>query len=675
MKFKGMTLRNFMSVGAVTQSIDLTNEDLVLILGENLDLGGGNNRNGVGKTVIINALSYVLFGQALTKIKQGNLVNKTNEKAMLVTLDFEKGGREYHVERGRKPNIFKVVVDGVDIDDSENNEAQGDSRETQKHLGEVALGFSHDMFRNIIALNTSNVPFLSMTANDQRGIIEQLLGVTQLSEKADALKILIKETKDNLKEEEFRINALIEANKQVESNIKTTTMKSNVWEKSKETKMTESAEAIAQLQNIDIDGEFVIHKEHADYAELVNSTNIVGEGLAELEAENLESEKYILQCKGEYADVDSIAKTARNKIVQLEKDMVRDERLIVTNTGTIENLNIELEAIEHSNCPTCNQHVEGDTHETLKADVLSKISASEDTISHCTEALGLARKDIEAAHAAIEGTVDELDRIGTEIDINGASISGNNGKIAKINAKVAEAKAELAAAKPTSVPFYKDIADAYNHKSTIDMLEQALKTEMDTVNPYTDQLQMLADSIKEVTYDVINDLTSKKDHQDFLLKLLTSKDSFIRKKIIEQNLAFLNSRLSHYLDTIGLPHVVKFMPNLEVEISELGRDLDFDNLSRGERTRLILSLSWAFRDVYENLNEKINIMFIDELLDNGMDGSGVDSSLVALKQMIRDTNRDVFLVSHKEEIIPRVNTILKVTKNNGFTEFSLGSGI
>jgi ABC-type multidrug transport system ATPase subunit len=112
----------------------------------------------------------------------------------------------------------------------------------------------------------------------------------------------------------------------------------------------------------------------------------------------------------------------------------------------------------------------------------------------------------------------------------------------------------------------------------------------------------------------------------------------------------LNARLEHYLDLTGLPHKVKFQSDLNVEIREHGRDLDFDNLSRGERTRLILGLSWSFRDVYESLNSSINLLFIDELIDNGLDPSGVESSLAVLKHMTRESSRNIFLISHKDEL-------------------------
>src|SRR5690606_12565577 len=186
--------------------------------------------------------------------------------------------------------------------------------------------------------------------------------------------------------------------------------------------------------------------------------------------------------------------------------------------------------------------------------------------------------------------------------------------------------------------------------------------------PFTDQIESLrCDGLQEINFDKLNELVKLRDHQDFLLKLLTSKDSFIRKKIIDQNLTFLNHRLAHYLTDIGLPHAVKFKSDLEVEISMYGKEFDFDNLSRGERTRLILSLSRAFRNVYESMNDKVNLLFIDELVDNGLDSSGVEASLAILKKMARENKRNIFLISHRDELIGRVSNVLKVVKEGGFT--------
>ena len=121
---------------------------------------------------------------------------------------------------------------------------------------------------------------------------------------------------------------------------------------------------------------------------------------------------------------------------------------------------------------------------------------------------------------------------------------------------------------------------------------------------------------------------------------------------------------------MGLPHIVRFQNDLNVEISQLGQDLDFDNLSRGERNRLILGLSWAFRDVWESLYQNINLLFIDELIDNGLDASGVEGALSVLKKMARERNKNIYLISHKDELVGRVNNVLKVIKENGFTNYA-----
>ena len=198
-----------------------------------------------------------------------------------------------------------------------------------------------------------------------------------------------------------------------------------------------------------------------------------------------------------------------------------------------------------------------------------------------------------------------------------------------------------------------------------------MKNKQEEVDTYQEQITELEHTaLQEINWDTVNSLNLMKEHQEFLLKLLTSKDSFIRKKIIDQNLAYLNNRLTYYLDKVGLPHTVVFQNDLTVEITQLGQDLDFDNLSRGERNRLILGLSWAFRDVWESLYQNINLLFIDELIDSGMDANGVENSIGILKKMARERNKNIYLISHRDELVGRVNNVLKVIKENGFTSYA-----
>ena len=230
-KIKNLTVRNFMSVGNQTQAIDFDKGMLTLVLGENLDLGGDDSgaRNGTGKTTIINSLSYAIYGVALTNIKRDNLINKINSKGMLVTVSFEKNGVNYHIERGRKPNILKLNVDGEEYSADDADESQGDSRQTQKEI-EKLFGMSHDMFKHLIALNTYTEPFLALKNNDQRTIIEQLLGITILSEKADALKEQVRISKDLIQQENTKIETIKVSNQKIEESIQSLERKQKLWQ-------------------------------------------------------------------------------------------------------------------------------------------------------------------------------------------------------------------------------------------------------------------------------------------------------------------------------------------------------------------------------------------------------------------------------------------------------------
>ena len=575
-----LTVRNFMSVGNATQGIDFDRKDLTLVLGENLDLGGDGSRNGTGKTTIINALSYSLYGQALSNIRKDNLVNKTNGKNMLVSLDFTVAGKEYKIERGRKPNVLRFYVNNQE--QAITDESQGDSRETQDAI-ESVLGLSHDMFKHILALNTYTEPFLSLKANDQRTIIEQLLGITMLSERADRIKEHNRQTKEGIQQEEFRIRAVQEANKRIEEQIEALRRRQQLWTTKHEEEITKLETALDELKKIDIEAEIAAHKAHKVWDQKRKDLN------------------------------DLAGQISRTK---LDKD--RENK-------SIEKLGKEIATLESHTCHTCGQAFHDHKHQQVLEGKQADLERAREACAEHTQLLS----ELETAHTSL-GTL----------------------------------------GKPPTM-FYDREEDAIDHRSSMSALEKQLTDKTAETDPYGEQIaDMQCQALQVVTYDTLNELTRLQEHQDFLLKLLTSKDSFIRKKIIEQNLSYLNARLTHYLDRIGLPHTVIFQNDLTVSIEELGRELDFDNLSRGERNRLILSMSWAFRDVFESLYQPINVLFIDEMIDSGLDTQGVENALALLKHMSRERHKSIWLVSHRDELSGRVENILKVIKEGGFTSYN-----
>jgi len=583
-KIKNLTVRNFMSVGNQTQAIDFDKGQLTLVLGENLDLGGDDSgaRNGTGKTTIINGLSYAIYGQALTNIKRDNLINKINSKGMLCTVTFEKDGVEYHIERGRKPNILRFSINGQEQALKDLDESQGDSRETQKSIEEM-LGMSHEMFKHLVALNTYTEPFLSMKAADQRSIIEQLLGITILSEKAETLKEQIKFTKDAISAENIRIETVKASNDKIQESIVAIERKQKLWNENKDKTINDLVKSIEHLEKIDINRE-------------------------------IENQRLLSEWAKNKKDYDSLSSLIAKQTASIEKEQ-----------RVLEKLQKELVMLSDHKCHSCGQDLHDSKHEDMMASKTKQVDES-------TKSLLLYKEEL----SDLQDGLSQLGNVGVCPDT-----------------------------------FYDNIEQALNHKNTLDGIFRDLALKNDEANPYTDQIEELKNTaLQDITWDSINDLTSVKDHQEFLYKLLTNKDSFVRKRIIDQNLAFLNQRLTYYLDKIGLPHIVEFQNDLSVVITQLGQDLDFDNLSRGERNRLILSMSWAFRDVWENLYDNINLLFIDELVDSGMDSSGVESSIAVLKKMTRERDKNVFLISHRDDLVSRVNQVLKVIKENGFTSYS-----
>ncbi len=572
-----------MSVGNQAQAIDFANKSLVLVIGENMDLGGDDAgaRNGTGKTTIINALSYVFFGEALTNIRRDNLVNKTNEKGMLVSVKFVKNDITYTIERGRKPQIFRFYANNIE-QNVESNEAQGENRETQIEINKL-MGMTHSMFKNIIALNTYTQPFLSTKQAEQREIIEQLLGITLLSQKADLLKEKQKTTKQMLTEEKLKIDAKLSSNEKIQESIESLQIRSNAWAKQKEDDIKSFKEAIEELQKVDSEIEIEKHKRLQKHNEM------------------------------------------QTALRSLHKEKAYHEDSLTKAENTVERTLADLKYAEQQKCPTCEQELKGDKHTHLVDKLKIQLTES-------TEYVTKLKSDL---------------------------------------AKIQQGINEVGDLEQVPDTYYDTIDEAYNHKGSLKDLQRQLKQTEKKEDTYAEQIEeMKKSAIQKIDYEKANELEDLHRHQEFLYKLLTAKDSFIRTRIIEQNLTYLNQRLAFFLGKVKLPHTVTFQSDLTVRIEELGRELDFDNLSRGERNRLILSLSWAFRDVWESLYQQINLLFIDELVDAGMDISGVESSMAVLKDMSRTQKKNIFLISHKDELVSRVNSVLKVVKENGFTNYA-----
>ena len=584
-KLKHLTIKNFLSVGAVTQQVSFEATGITLVLGENLDLGGNGSRNGVGKTVLFNALSYALYGQAITNIKRDNLINTINKKNMVVSVQFEKNGVLYQVERGRKPNFFKYVVGDKHVNDQGSDEAQGGNKETQKEIDTV-LGVTHSMFKHIVCLNTYTEPFLQMGAGKQREIIEELLGITLLSQKAENLKELIRVTKVKIEQEEFQIHTIRNSNQRIQNTIQDLEKKIVHWDDQHVKEVTSIQQALAELHDLDVHAEIESHKQN----------QITQEKLRQLQILRRE-------CAAKLNVLQQLQKT-QNRLLQ------------------------EYTHIQEHTCPMCGHEMHDDKQQQM-SDKLEK---------------EIAQQDAQIQEIAPQVTEFEqmISLLQSEVD-----------------------------AQQLKSTWYDTVEQAYDHRNSMQQLEKELTKLQTAQNPYLEQQQNLTLTLQDVSYEELNQLQLMKDHQEFLHRLLVNKDSFIRKKIIDQNLAYLNHRLTEYLNILSIQHEVQFVNDLSVEINYMGQDMDFAQLSRGESTRVILALSWAFRDIWENMNTQMNFLGVDELIDVGLDAAGVEKAMEVLKIMARDRNKLVMLISHRDELLPRCDRVLHVIKEDSFTRLQM----
>ncbi len=689
-QIKNITLKNFLSIGQVTQAVDFDKKDLTLILGENLDLGGDGARNGTGKTTLIQGLSYALFGVPINNIRKDNLVNRTNAKNMIVTLEFNVNGTNYKIERGRKPNILKFYVNDVQQKQKEEDNAQGENKETQQQIQKI-INMTPDMFRHIVVLNTYSEPFLSLKSNEQREIIEQLLGITLLSEKAEVVKDMLRQTKDNIQQEEFNVKAIEEANKRVKEQIDSLKRRQKLWQSKHESDLLALATQYDDLIKIDIDAELQAHKDlvvwnkqkqQQEAHDSLVARHTAWKQKQDKDIKALQDKMDVLshidfageleahRCLVTYNQQINLKEAYDSKVDSLRKEITKEDK-------NYKKLEAEVNTLKEHKCYACGQDFHDDQHTTV---LNSKVELWNSSKSHLDDLK--FQLDELVGNPVIVGvkpvthykTEAEAVRQSAEVENIKKQIDEKNNENNPFDAQLAETPNVTLGRQP--VTYYDTETEAIEHRTKVSSLLSQIEGKTTESDPYQEQIQeMESQALQEINFDKINVLTKTMEHQKFLLDLLTSKDSFVRKKIIDQNLSYLNSRLTHYLDKIGLPHTVVFKNDLQVEITELGRELDFDNLSRGERNRLILGLSFAFRDVWENLYAPINTLFIDELIDSGLDTMGVENSIAILKDMSRRRHKSIWLVSHREELAGRVPNVLKVIKEGGFTTYNTTTDI
>lgn len=709
-KFINLSLKNFMSYGANTTVIDFTHVGTTLILGKDLDNdSNGTGSNGVGKTTIIEALVYAVYGKSLSNASLPSLVNNINKKNMEVSVTFQKDNIFYRVIRARKNkggNWIKFYKKKDSVNFTDKDEITRDSTGNTNEEIEDAVGMPYELFCRIVVFSATHIPFLLLPLAQQVKIIEELFSMTMLTEKSNVLKDRIKDTEqsyDILQVKNEQLKGEIDRHKE---QISSTEFRVKNWKETREEKIKKLTNELKILSSVNIEKERkallkmeeLTTKLNALTNEYNNYSNQQRKALKEFDDWNKNNNLKIKTIeralkKVEGIDVDK-QQEAYETLRELDSHIENvtsdwdDSMSTVTDLEEeIENTLHELEHLQGNKCPYCLQEY---------PDAKKKINETNKKLKKKEEDKKICEKDAKLMNEELKTSIKERDLIYKIIKVD------NIQELVEIKEKITQYEVELETCKKTINPFSKSLEDLKKvninkleeqldklesqiekekEKVTVDNMDTLLgiKSKIDVhkenianlkseINPFIEPLNEL----KQVKLAVLD--TKKSDelaklikHQKFLRNLLTKKDSFIRKTLLDKNIAYLNGKLKLYLLELGLPHVVEFTHELTARIRLSGRELDFSRLSHGQQSRVNFALSLTFRDVLEKLHDKINVCLFDEVLDIGLDAVGVESAAKIIKQKARKEELSLFIISHKAEIDRAFENIITVQLEDGFS--------
>ena len=334
-KFKKLKWRNLLSTGQYFTEINLVKTDTTLICGE----------NGAGKSTMLDALCFVLFGKSYRSVNIPQLVNTINQKDLLVEIEFNIGQDDYKVVRGLVPKIFEVYKNGKMIDQD------AKSKDYQRMFEEQILRMTYKAFCQVIILGSANyVPFMRLTAAERRSIVETILDINVFSTMNTILKSKVSQSRDELIEVEGKLSVIKE---------RISIQKKYMDERSKDEKdLTEKYEA--EIKE------------------------------AEEKATVLEAEISVLREKIDFHLADIVDKTT------IEKTKNNLESVMRQLNSKTKNLNTSVDFYDNNNtCPTCTQHIEQEFKDSMITTLNTKKQEIEKAITNINTSLSDTDKQLE----------------------------------------------------------------------------------------------------------------------------------------------------------------------------------------------------------------------------------------------------------------------------------------
>lgn len=579
-QFNKLRFKNILSYGNNFTEIDFSN-------GINLIRAP----NGSGKSTILDALNFVLFGKPFRNIKLNRLINRINEKNLVTEIEFNIGFDKWKIVRGLKPTIFEIYKNDQVLD-------KLSSKKLNQAEIDKLLGINQKLFKNIVGVAvTNNKPFLSMPIWEKRELIENIFNIDVLAEMSKEVKR--RKTLEQ-SEEKLKITESSALEKQINDNKKY---------------ITDMTQYIAN---------FNTNNEN-------DKANIVAR-IDELNKIILKNQKNI--------------KVATDKIIELqEKTKVEPDTNAYSKTikslGISENEKKRIQKTldqlkDNPLCPMCGSELSGEHAK-------KHIKELTEEIDRLTNTVIPKLKSEEDAYKALKKEYDANIAMIRNIEIRKSqeelSLKNSNGEINQCNKKLEEIDKR-------QCPFN---FDEYKEK-------------VKTLNEQLDELKK-----------VIKGLTHQIEIDKELIDILG--DDGIKVYFFRKLIPILNQNINSYLKKFELPICLEFDEQMQETIINGRSDMEYDQFSGGEKTRIDMSVLLSFFNISRIIsNWSCNLLFIDEILDGGIDKNGIEQFLATLYNIVSDNEKKlgIYLVSHKiDDVKIEINKTIEIKKKGLFSELEV----
>lgn len=544
-----------------------------------------------GKSTILDALSFVLFGKPYRNIKLGQLVNRYNDKDLEVEVSFEIDSDTYTIFRGYKPAKFKLIKNGQELN------VLSAKKLNQEEIDKL-LGINYVLFKNIVAVaSIYNKPFLMLSAGERRSLIETIFNIYVLA-------LMLREVKRrntvNQTQQKLNVNTLSGLTEQKNNAAKFVNETEQIIERFELNKANEIARLAADI---------IATQETIDKCN--RNISIADKKLLELQ-DKIDASEAVQ----ELANINAAHNAAAIKIGELK------QKLSVMSTN--------------AKCPICNSDLTGEHAAAHIKELQDEIDSQNEILADNTKST-------------------ELKELITEI-------SKNKSLYDTIILKKSEQINLLNNSKTQLTSLNNDKTNKENSQCEID------------VEQYKTQLKNVEDRITALTSE-INSLDSKIKLDNTLVDILG--DDGLKTYFFKQLLPQLNSQVNNYISAFGLQITLEFDENLDAKIQQGKYECEYMGFSAGERARIDVAILLSFFDISRNIsNWSCNTLFIDEVMDSGVDADGTSQFISTLFNVISNSTAQndlgIYIISHKlSNIDVAWDSVVEINKTSRFSELKV----